>query len=349
MFNLNSIPIPQNEDNDSNKNFPTVGLKSILQNSDLLELLLKPISSPGSVEKEKSSNATLGSTTENYDSDLSSLNFDDLLKPNKPQFDHDYFSYQTSKVDEDDSRNQSKSYGNAFLGPSLWDKDDIFQGEKFGVEYLGIDEFLNENNLNEADLKFLDRLQSSEPIAQDTQLSVSHKTSSSTMDSFISSPVEESPILTKPPIFNDPTMTIKVKDDSKIVKHLPNNKPSISTLISQWKDDNDESDSMHADEVPSKKFFDERLTLQPTLKKSKKQFVPNELKDDKYWARRKKNNVAAKRSRDTRRFKENQIVIAATYLEHENEQLKKQLEECKEKMAQMQARLNRYESGSNAF
>lgn len=73
------------------------------------------------------------------------------------------------------------------------------------------------------------------------------------------------------------------------------------------------------------------------------QFVPNDLKDDKYWARRKKNNVAAKRSRDTRRFKENQIVIAATYLEHENDLLRKQLAEANEKIAQMQARLSRYE------
>lgn len=35
------------------------------------------------------------------------------------------------------------------------------------------------------------------------------------------------------------------------------------------------------------------------------QFVPDDLKDDKYWARRRKNNMAAKRSRDARRMKEN--------------------------------------------
>ncbi len=67
------------------------------------------------------------------------------------------------------------------------------------------------------------------------------------------------------------------------------------------------------------------------------------MKDDKYWARRTKNNNAAKRSREARRLKENQIVIAATYLEHENEELRKQLEEYKEKCSQLQARLTRYE------
>jgi hepatic leukemia factor len=51
------------------------------------------------------------------------------------------------------------------------------------------------------------------------------------------------------------------------------------------------------------------------VKKSRKQFVPDEKKDDKYWARRRKNNMAAKRSRDARRAKENQIVVKAGHLE----------------------------------
>lgn len=48
-----------------------------------------------------------------------------------------------------------------------------------------------------------------------------------------------------------------------------------------------------------------------------RQFVPDDLKDDKYWARRRKNNMAAKRSRDARRMKENQIALRAGYLEKE--------------------------------
>jgi hypothetical protein len=45
--------------------------------------------------------------------------------------------------------------------------------------------------------------------------------------------------------------------------------------------------------------------------------TPEEQKDDKYWARRKKNNMAAKRSRDIRRIKENQIAVRAAFLESE--------------------------------
>lgn len=64
-------------------------------------------------------------------------------------------------------------------------------------------------------------------------------------------------------------------------------------------------------------FSDEELKPQPMIKKSRKQFVPDEMKDDKYWARRRKNNMAAKRSRDARRMKENQIALRAGYLEKE--------------------------------
>ena len=75
-----------------------------------------------------------------------------------------------------------------------------------------------------------------------------------------------------------------------------------------------------------------------------KQFVPNELKDEKYWARRRKNNMAAKRSRDARRMKENQIAVRASYLERENDLLRKQLEDFKRETKVLKTKLARYES-----
>ena len=85
-------------------------------------------------------------------------------------------------------------------------------------------------------------------------------------------------------------------------------------------------------------FSDEELKPQVMVKKSRKKvifrnkaldqnfvlnmhlslkFVPDDMKDDKYWARRRKNNIAAKRSRDARRVKENQIALRAGFLEKE--------------------------------
>ena len=47
------------------------------------------------------------------------------------------------------------------------------------------------------------------------------------------------------------------------------------------------------------------------------QVIPEERKDQRYWTRRQRNNTAAKRSRDARRLKENQIVLRANFLEKE--------------------------------
>lgn len=66
-------------------------------------------------------------------------------------------------------------------------------------------------------------------------------------------------------------------------------------------------------------------------------------KDDKYWQRRKKNNIAAKRSRDARRVKENQIAMRASFLEQENEEMRLKLEEAQRENAELIKRLSKYE------
>ncbi|XP_068434536.1 TEF transcription factor, PAR bZIP family member b isoform X2 [Clinocottus analis] len=92
------------------------------------------------------------------------------------------------------------------------------------------------------------------------------------------------------------------------------------------------------------KFSDEELKPQPMIKKAKKVFVPDEQKDDKYWSRRKKNNVAAKRSRDARRLKENQITVRASFLERENAALRQQVSEMRKDCGRCKNTLSRYEA-----
>lgn len=95
---------------------------------------------------------------------------------------------------------------------------------------------------------------------------------------------------------------------------------------------------------PRKKTFsEEELRPQPIIKKSRKVLVPDECKDDKYWNRRKKNNVAAKRSREARRIKENQITLRAAYLEKENDTLRREMKKIKEENKQLKKRLEVYE------
>lgn len=50
--------------------------------------------------------------------------------------------------------------------------------------------------------------------------------------------------------------------------------------------------------------------------------LPDDQKDEAYWERRRKNNEAAKRSRDSRRAKEDEIAIRAALLEQENLKLR---------------------------
>ena len=81
---------------------------------------------------------------------------------------------------------------------------------------------------------------------------------------------------------------------------------------------------------PRTRTFDmEELRPQPIIKKRKKNAVPEEMKDGKYWENRLKNKEATRRSREARRVKENQIILRAAYLEKENKNLKqvKQVEQ----------------------
>merc|ERR1711936_100800 len=86
-----------------------------------------------------------------------------------------------------------------------------------------------------------------------------------------------------------------------------------------------------------RKFQPDELRPQPIIRKRKKSFVPSEAKDDKYWDKREKNNVAARRSREARRLKENQIALRTAYLEKENNGLKAELEATKAENMELMA------------
>ncbi|TRY95751.1 hypothetical protein DNTS_022145 [Danionella cerebrum] len=93
-----------------------------------------------------------------------------------------------------------------------------------------------------------------------------------------------------------------------------------------------------------RKFSAEELKPQPMIKKARKVFIPEDLKDDRYWARRRKNNIAAKRSRDARRLKENQIAIRAGFLEKENAALRQEVAELRKELGRCKNVLAKYEA-----
>lgn len=67
--------------------------------------------------------------------------------------------------------------------------------------------------------------------------------------------------------------------------------------------------------------------VQQTQKRprSEKKPIPTEQKDTKYFERRKRNNMAAKKSRDARKAREDEIAIRASFLEKENAILRAQV------------------------
>lgn len=86
-------------------------------------------------------------------------------------------------------------------------------------------------------------------------------------------------------------------------------------------------------------FNPDELKPTPIQRKSQKQLVRAEDKDDKYWDKRRKNNLAAKRSREARRSRENQISLRASYLEKDNALLKEELLTVKEELQILREKL----------
>uniref|UniRef100_A0A1A9W0U0 BZIP domain-containing protein n=1 Tax=Glossina brevipalpis TaxID=37001 RepID=A0A1A9W0U0_9MUSC len=59
--------------------------------------------------------------------------------------------------------------------------------------------------------------------------------------------------------------------------------------------------------------------------RGEKRPIPDEQKDEKYYERRKRNNEAAKKSRDARKIREDRIALRAAFLEQENSILRTQI------------------------
>ncbi|CAF1109770.1 unnamed protein product [Adineta steineri] len=128
--------------------------------------------------------------------------------------------------------------------------------------------------------------------------------------------------------------------DSKIKRikksmPLPNEPPTQVPLISAT--DSSCLNSMNDREIVKvvttagpqcvdKDFLTQLLTRKDVIPARKRRdFIPNEMKDDHYWERRRKNNLAAKRSREKRRLNDIVLETKVVELSNENETLKAKL------------------------
>lgn len=74
---------------------------------------------------------------------------------------------------------------------------------------------------------------------------------------------------------------------------------------------------------------------EPKRAKRRRLPVPDDRKDGKYWERRHKNNVAAKRSRETRRLKQEQDLLKAEHAIQENIRLRAEVDVLKSEISSL--------------
>ncbi|KAM8929920.1 thyrotroph embryonic factor isoform 2-T2 [Pelodytes ibericus] len=237
-----------------------------------------------------------------------------------------------TKLDKDDDLDGNSLLASAALMPPIWDKTIPYDGESFHLEYMDLDEFLLENGIPSSPTHLAQSIQN--PLMSVAELESEEEPASTSS----TSPVSPSVLLKiAESVLNDEEDPPSPVDPDKIEVEV-NFNPDPSDLVLS---------SVPGGELfdPRKhRFAEEELKPQPMIKKAKKIYVPDDLKDEKYWNRRNKNNVAAKRSRDARRLKENQITVRAAFLEKENTALRTEVAELRKELGKCKNVISKYET-----
>jgi len=243
----------------------------------------------------------------------------------------------------------------AYLGPKLWENpisissigleaEDEFEDEEDENvnEIMNMEDFLAENNIK-FDLAEEDR--SPNQIVIEVPVFPSSPISESPEASPPSSDIKP-PRQQRPSIIISPKRSPKLEQQSEVQTKVENTFLYAESKRAKLEREKEERRKKLEVELefapedlalatvpgldfdPKQRTFDlDELRPQPIIKKRQKNFVPDQSKDDKYWDKREKNNVAARRSREARRLKENQIALRAAFLERENKVLKKELDD----------------------
>jgi len=161
--------------------------------------------------------------------------------------------------------------------------------------------------------------------------------------------------------FNDLAINLNDELDDLSAKSIPKpiQNPTVSSPAStdssdikpatgghyQHGDVNSAPPKFDSKSVKAHQFTPEELVPQNMIRKAKKVLVPDDCKDAKYWARRMKNNAAAKRSREARHQKENQIRMRALHLEKENMDLRTELLDARHELSQLRELIRKKTGG----
>jgi len=223
----------------------------------------------------------------------------------------------------------------AFLGPKLWSRSIPMpmtggqENEDFSV--MNIDDFLSENGFD---------LEQAESDDYEGESQVESPRSTSDMD--------QDMVLEEPEVPYKKMKKVEPTRPTKLKLEGDNTFLYVESKRARMEREKEEKRKRAAREIEftpqelalatvpgvnfdprERRFAPDELRPQPIIRKRKKSFVPTDCKDEKYWEKRDKNNVAARRSREARRLKENQIALRTAFLEKENNQLRAELEQSK--------------------
>ncbi|XP_077406192.1 TEF transcription factor, PAR bZIP family member a isoform X3 [Vanacampus margaritifer] len=258
-----------------------------------------------------------------------------------PSFDTNDTDKDKLGLDEDAdlSGGGSEMGPSAALTPAIWEKTIPYDGENFHLEYMDLEEFLMENGIA--------TLPEDDAKTGKVKVKPADPPSLLRIDELVKCD-EEVVIITNGETDITCDVTAEVTTETERATPGAVDPDDIQVDVNYEPDPTDlVLSSVPGGELfnPRKhKFTDEDLKPQPMIKKAKKVFVPEEQKDDKYWHRRKKNNVAAKRSRDARRLKENQITVRAAFLERENSALRTEVADLRKECGRYKNVVGNYEA-----
>ncbi|XP_050810702.1 thyrotroph embryonic factor isoform X1 [Gopherus flavomarginatus] len=250
---------------------------------------------------------------------------------------------EKEKLEEDEAAAASTMAVSASLMPPIWDKTIPYDGESFHLEYMDLDEFLLENGIPSSPTHL--------GLNQNPLLPVAELEGKELASASAASPPSSSSTV----VFQPSEAASGTESSPESERETPS--PVDPDCIEIDVNFNPDPADLVLSSVPGgelfnprkHKFAEEDLKPQPMIKKAKKVFVPDEQKDEKYWTRRKKNNVAAKRSRDARRLKENQITIRAAFLEKENTALRTEVAELRKEVGKCKNIVSKYETRYGPF
>ena len=148
--------------------------------------------------------------------------------------------------------------------------------------------------------------------------------------------------------------TLPLKVDPAIFKSLQVNtcQPAGTSSIIQWcktvgvtRQEHQEAMGPEPGKTPVRRRRNCRYVYNPLpiTKKADRKFYNQSEKDEKYWERRIKNNVAAKRSRDSRRQKEIEVTEKFKTLEKENSLLKEEVRRLRMKAGELENKLSHFQ------